>query len=231
MELVTGSGSVRRRFLDFSGSQCEPGYRAALRSYEKALRSRNALLREGRPRREIEAFDHPLVESGSTLRSARERIVSRLAPLASAACTEISGQGDSLTLEYRPGCAPDFASALADSRREEDRLRSTVVGPHRDDFSLLLGALPAGTYASEGQQRSIALSLKLAQARDLEQQLERPPIFLLDDVFGELDPARRNRLLAALPPSAQVLITTTFLDWALETGDVWHLDGGKIHKS
>ena len=93
-------------------------------------------------------------------------------------------------------------------------MRQTVCGPHRDDLEISLNGLTASAFASEGQQRSIVLALKIAQARHLETLHEKPPVLLLDDIFGELDASRRNRLLSSLPAGAQTIITTTFLDWA-----------------
>ena len=230
LELVRGSGSVRRRYLDFLGMQSASGYRKSLRAYERALRSRNALLKDGRPRREISAFDEPLVEAGEVLLASRKALCGKLAPLALAAGSEISGGAEAIEATYRPGCAEPFREALAASRPDEERLRQTVVGPHRDDVDLSIGGLHASTFASEGQQRSIALALKIAQARHLEAIQGRPPILLLDDVFGELDTVRRNRLLEALPKGAQAIITTTFLDWVGDTaGDVvLHLGEGML---
>ncbi|MFN0126246.1 MAG: DNA replication and repair protein RecF, partial [Verrucomicrobiales bacterium] len=109
---------------------------------------------------------------------------------------------------------PDFPAALAASSAEESRRRLTVVGPHRDDLSLLLNHRSAATFASEGQQRTLALALKLAQARLLLALHHHPPLLLLDDIFGELDPQRRNALLTSLPQNSQQFITTTHLDWA-----------------
>ena len=214
LDLVRGSSSARRRYLDFLGMQCVPGYRKSLRAYERALRSRNSLLKDNRPRREIEAFDPPLVEAGEFLFGARAGLCEMLAPLTRAACLEISGESDATEISYRPGSETALAAALAGSRQEETRLRQTVVGPHRDELKITVNKLDAAVYASEGQQRGIALSLKLAQARHLEAVQKRAPILLLDDIFGELDPDRRNRLLASLPPQSQTIITTTFLDWA-----------------
>jgi DNA replication and repair protein RecF len=214
LELVKGSGSVRRRFLDFLGVQSIPAYRKALRDYERTLRSRNALLKEGRPRREVLAFDSPLIEAGEFLLNARRVLVGAIATLAQVACAGISGAADVLSLIYVPGCAEPFAESLAASRGEEERLRQTVRGPHRDDLEISLNGLKASAFASEGQQRSIVLALKISQARYLEALHEKPPVLLLDDIFGELDAARRNRLLSSLPAEAQTIITTTFLDWA-----------------
>ena len=214
LELVKGGGSVRRRYLDFLGIQSVQGYRKALRDYERALRSRNALLKEGRPRREIAAFDPLLLEAGEVLLGAREGLVRDLAPLARSACGEISGEADHLAIRHRPGCERPFEKSLAASRATEERLRQTVCGPHRDDLEIELNTLKASVFASEGQQRTIALALKIAQARHLESLHGSPPVLLLDDIFGELDSVRRNSLLAALPQAAQTLVTTTFLDWA-----------------
>jgi len=214
LELVKGIGSVRRRFLDFLGVQSVPGYRKALRDYERTLRSRNALLKECRPRREVLAFDPPLIEAGEVLLKARRALVEAITPLAQSACAGISGAADALSLVYVPGCADSFAESLAASRGEEERLRQTVRGPHRDDLEISLNGIKASAFASEGQQRSIVLALKIAQARHLEALHEKPPVLLLDDIFGELDAARRNRLFSSLPAGAQTIITTTFLDWA-----------------
>ena len=101
---------------------------------------------------------------------------------------------------------------LAQSQSEDARLRQTSVGPHRDDVRFFLNE-QSSDFASEGQQRTLVLALKLGAARLLERHFGAPPVLLLDDIFGELDLARRNALLAALPADAQKLITTTHLDW------------------
>ena len=113
---------------------------------------------------------------------------------------------------------------------KEERLRQTVCGPHRDEVELVLNGLKAASFASEGQQRTIAVALKIAQARHLHSLHGVPPLLLLDDIFGELDPVRRNLLLEALPVGAQSIITTTFLDWA-HPGDgdvVYRLEAGNL---
>jgi DNA replication and repair protein RecF len=114
--------------------------------------------------------------------------------------------------------------SLLSSRDEELRLRQTRVGPQRDDILILLNGIPAGSYASEGQRRTIALSLKLAVAALLNRENGRPPLLLLDDIFGELDPARRDALLAGMPPGAQALLSTAEL-----TGIVIP-QGSRIHR-
>ena len=233
VDLVRGGAEGRRRYLDFLGSQIEPLYRANLRAYERALRSRNRLLKALPPRRrEVEAYDGPLVEAGGLLTQLRRNLVAELLPWvirgqAAIRVGSVGGTGtaEQLAIEYRAGAGPDFVGALAGSRDEEMRLRQTLIGPHRDDMLLTLDAQPAATFGSEGQQRTLALALKLAQAGLLTSIWRQPPVLLLDDIFGELDPARRNALLAALPAGAQQLVTTTHLTWldGPAPGPVWRL--------
>lgn len=232
LELVRGGGAFRRRFLDFLGVQLVPGYLHQLRTYERALRSRNALLREGRPRREVAAFNSPLCAAGDFLLDARSGLVAGLAPTAREAYRSISGTGELLGVAYKAGSGVPMIEDLAASAANEERLRTTTVGPHRDDVPLLLDGKPAASFASEGQQRSIALALKLAQAREIASGTGREPLYLIDDVFGELDPARRNNLLTALPEAAQKLVTTTTLTWLEEapwSATVFQLRDGCLH--
>ncbi len=214
IELVRGDSATRRRYLDFLGAQIDPLYRPTLRAYERALRSRNALLKSTHPRpRELAAYDPPLLEHGAKLSAMRARLVERLAPLATAAHREISVTGERLEVEFSPGNGDDFARDLANSRAQEARLRQTVVGPHRDDLRILVEARTANQYASEGQQRTVALALKIAQSRIFMMEEGTPPLLLIDDVFGELDPVRRNSLLQHLPAEAQKLVTATTMQW------------------
>ena len=121
-----------------------------------------------------------------------------------------------LTLKYNRSGGVDLATAFKQSIEADGRRRLTLVGPHRDDLLLEVNSLPAAQFASEGQQRTIALALKLAQAAVLRDAKGVDPILLIDDIFGELDQSRRNALLSHLPVTAQKLITTTSLDWAAE---------------
>jgi DNA replication and repair protein RecF len=218
LQLVRGGGDARRRYLDFIAGQLHPPYRPALRAYEKALRTRNFLLkRDASPQwRQIDAYTKVLVEHGGILSRVRGDLVESLQPWAAEAQKQVSGRDEALELRYATGWpeGADLAAAFEASRAEDQRRRQTGVGPHRDDIGLQLNGLAAAPFASEGQQRTLALALKLAQARLLEHLGGRPPLLLLDDIFGELDTLRRNALLAYLPPGSQKLITTTHLDWA-----------------
>jgi DNA replication and repair protein RecF len=213
MEIVRGSASKRRRAMDFLCSQLEPLYLRHLRAYDRALRSRNALLKDGRPRREVEAFDAPLAEHGDALTAARAEACVALAPLIAQAVRDIGGRAEAVEARFEPGAEGPLLSALVATRAEETRLRQTVAGPHRDDLALVLNGMEAARFASEGQQRTLALALKLAQTRLIVARTGQMPLLLIDDVFGELDPERRRNLLAHLPANSQRLITTTHLDW------------------
>ncbi len=214
LDLVRGGSERRRRYLDFIGHQVDATYRPALRSYERALRTRNALLKSATPRpRELAAYTDPLVRAGTRLRGLRAELVRRLAPVAAESQQVISEARENLNLTYTPGSEEDFAAHLERTLPEQTRLRVTTVGPHRDDVGLLVEGQPAAQFASEGQQRTIALALKLAQARIFAEEAGTAPLLLIDDIFGELDTRRRHALLAHLPNDSQKLVTATSLDW------------------
>lgn len=213
IEMVRGGSDARRRYLDFVGSQIDPAYRPTLRAYERALRSRNALLKATQPRlRELAAYDPPLIAHGTQLGAMRAKIVEHLAPFVVAAHAEISDSKEQISIRFAPGNEDDFAADLIRSRDKETRLRQTVVGPHRDDVDLYVNEMTAQRYASEGQQRTLALALKIAQAR-MFTEAGTPPLLLIDDIFGELDPDRRHLLLASLPADSQKLVTATTPQW------------------
>lgn len=213
IDLTRGAGETRRRFLDFVCVQRDPTYRTVLREYERALRSRNLLLKQSSPRwREIAAFDAPLLSAGERVIDARRRFASELQAPAAQMHGAISEAHEHLHVEYVSGAGEDFAAALAQSRDEDARLRQTTVGPHRDELAFTLNDVSAD-HASEGQQRTLVLALKLGAAHILAAHYATPPLLLIDDVFGELDVRRRNALLAALPKTSQKIVTTTHLDW------------------
>lgn len=214
LELVRGPAEVRRRYLDFLGAQVEPGYRAASARYKRALKAKNLLLKDPRPREdEIRAYEEIMIDAAGMLVSARARMVADLSPLAADAQREVSGRDEGLGLDYRPSGGGDLRLALAEFRDKERRQRQSLVGPHRDDLALAVNGLAAGDFASEGQQRTLALALKLAQGKALAGARGQLPLYLIDDIFGELDPGRRNAVLRALPSDAQKWITTTHLGW------------------
>jgi DNA replication and repair protein RecF len=172
--------------------------------------SRNALLKAPQINaRALAAYDTQLLEHGALLSELRAQLIVQLTPFVLEAHRDVSGSNEAAGVAFAPGNAADFAADLERTRPQELRLRQTVVGPHRDDLTLLVDGMPAAQYASEGQQRTFALALKIAQARVFAAIEDASPLLLIDDIFGELDPTRRNRLLAALPRDAQKLVTAT----------------------
>jgi DNA replication and repair protein RecF len=225
IELVRGAAEHRRRFLDFVGAQLYPPYREIWRAYERALRSRNSFLKAAPVRtRELAAFTQPLVQYGIQLTRLRAQLVEQLSEPTHQSFTAISDRDEAIELTYQAGATEDFATALGASHEEELRFKSTIVGPHRDDLVLRLQGQPADQFGSEGQQRTFAIALKAGQAKLLTTVSDQSPILLIDDVFGELDTARRTRLIGALPQDAQRIVTTTALDW-LDT-----IPQGKIYR-
>jgi len=218
IEIVRGSSEARRRYIDFVGMQIDAGYRPTLRAYERALRARNALLKCAPPRlRELAAYNPPLIAHGTKLRSLRAGVVERLAAFVASAYAGISSRQESIDTYFSPGHGDDFAADLARSREEENRLRQTIVGPHRDDLDFFVDGMSAQVFASEGQQRTLALALKIAQAGVFAEE-GAPPLLLIDDIFGELDPNRRHALLTSLPSDSQKLVTATNWQWGEKFG-------------
>ena len=234
MNLLRGSAEHRRRYLDFAASQMFPDYLKALRGYERALRGRNHVLKRDAviAWRQADAFAKVMDDFAQVLIARRHELVQILQPHVTRIHAELSGGSECGVTNYASSFFEgSLVEGLAERREEEQRLRQTSVGPHRDDLQLLLNDLDATSYASEGQQRSLALSLKIAQAHALEQVAGQPPLLLLDDVFGELDAHRRRALLRLLPAGTQKVITTTHLDWAqgeLIPGLVYQVEGARV---
>jgi DNA replication and repair protein RecF len=222
MNLLRGGAEHRRRFMDFAGSQLSADYQHALRGYDKALRSRNYVLKRDAQIhwRQADAYAQVMEGYHRTLRAWRRQMLDQLPVLASQLLTELSGGRESLHLVDLPGAETDeLVECLHQLRETEERSRSTAAGAHRDDFAIQLNGRDAQVFASEGQQRSLSLALKSAQAQLIGAQRDMPPLLLLDDVFGELDATRRRALLRSLPADSQRIITTTSIDWAEELGE------------
>lgn len=218
ISLVTGAAEERRRYLDFLGSQWHPIYRQALQAYRKALKSRNALLRH--PRRNtatLRSYANLLAQHGEIIMQLRSQLLDRLMPHIAHGHRTISGGAEQVSISYRPSTQQPLIEALEASLEADERAGFTTVGPHRDDFELLISRLNAAEFASEGQQRTLAIAMQMAQGSLLQEETGKTPILLVDDVFGELDTNRRQALLSMLPAEAQVFITTTTLNWLGET--------------
>lgn len=238
LQLVKGVARARRRFLDLLLSQTYPGYLPLLQRYTRALRSRNALLKQPRPDPvALDGFSQELVKSGEQIIRLRRELVPKFSPLARLAYRCISSEAEELRLEYLPSVKQDFSVELAQSRQRESAYRSTLIGPHRDDFQLLLDDHSAAQFGSEGQKRTLAITLKLAQAEYLTGLHGSPPILLIDDIMGELDVKRRGGFLPLLQraqqSSGQVFMTATEENWPEEPGrelQHWRVKDGTLLK-
>ena len=211
--LVRGAASIRRRFLDMELSQLHTGYLQALQNYRQVLRQRNGLLRRRHPESALlDIYDGQLVREGVVLMHERMAFINELSRYASEAYVRITN-GEELTVVYRPDTRSEDAllEALTDARPSDIKQGVTTRGPHRDDIDLLVSKKNARQFASQGQQRSAALAIKLAELALIRDRTGEYPILLLDDVLSELDSQRSQRLFEAIPDAVQCVITTTDL--------------------
>lgn len=236
LQLVKGTGRVRRRFMDLLLSQTHSAYLPLLQNYTRALRSRNVLLKQRAVDEDaLEGFSRELVKLGTEIVELRRQLAPRLSPLARLAYRRISNDAEELRLDYQPSVRQNFSVELAQSRARERAQRVTVLGPHRDELQLLLDEKAAAPFGSEGQKRSLAIALKMAQAEYLAGLHGTPPILLIDDVMGELDVKRRAGLLPLLERShqaqGQVFMTCTEENWPRELGrelQRWQIQAGTL---
>jgi DNA replication and repair protein RecF len=236
LQLIKGTGRGRRRFLDLMLAHSYPTYLPILQRYARALRSRNALLKARSPdTNSLESFSRELVNAGTEITRLRRELMPVLAPLALQAYSRISNGGEELRMEYQPSIKRDFAVELAQSAERERSYRMTIIGPHRDEVQLLLNGKSAAQFGSEGQKRTLAIALKMAQAEFLTESNGVPPLLLIDDVMGELDAKRRTGLLPLLERAhvaqGQVFMTCTEENWPRELGrDLrrWEVKSGSL---
>jgi len=220
--LVKGGPSGRRAYLDELLVASAPRFQAVCSEYERVLRHRNALLkggvRDAEARATLDVFDEQLVRAGSELVSGRLRLVDRLEPYVDEAYRALAPSSAGISARYEAAWAeggtppPDavvelLTSALAAQRRQELERRVSLVGPHRDEWRLLVTGLDSRTHASQGEQRTLSLALRLGGHRLVAELLGAAPVLLLDDVFSELDPERADALVSELP-AGQTVITT-----------------------
>jgi DNA replication and repair protein RecF len=239
LQLVKGAARARRRFLDLLLAQTQPGYLPLLQRYMHTVRARNALLKQrSGDEAALDSFSQELVKLGNEIIRARRELAPKFSPLARLAYRRISHDAEELRIEYQPSVKKDFAVELAQSRGRERTYRSTLVGPHRDDLQLLLNEKSAAQFGSEGQKRTLAIALKMAQAEFLAGIHGSPPILLIDDVMGELDLKRRSGFLPLLEharkTSGQVFMTATGENWPHELGkdlQRWEVRAGMLRPS
>ena len=232
--LVKAGPELRRRFLNQMLVQVEPGHARALAALRRILEQRNSLLKriaggEG-GEDTLQAWDQELVKVATEIVDARAKAVSQLEPVA-ARCHRQIAVGERLEIRYL-GPPENLAQAVQNSLAEDLRRGTTSIGPHRDDLLVLLDGQDARSFASQGQQRTAVVSLKLAEAALIEARTGERPVLLLDDVLSELDGERRAALLNEVAGGGQVIITSVeagpFPPELIARAMVWTVEEGRV---
>lgn len=242
LTLVKEGPSIRRRFLDDAISQIMPRYSSLLGNLNRILTQRSALLADMQRNSGLEfmldMWDEQLAKVGASIIRARLRYCQLLEEKAGKIYEGLSSGAEQLTMRYAAttpgvsGSEGDYSiilEALRQTRREDVRSAANTVGPHRDDLELLVGELPARLYGSQGQQRSCALALKLAECEIIKDTAGTTPVVILDDVLSELDKSRRCYLLGGME-ERQVFITCCDPGYfaGITDAKVFHMQAGEV---
>lgn len=266
-QIVEGSPSERRRYLNQTLAQIVPTYAQTLSAYKQAVSQRNALLKQlaerGGDPSQLAYWDKTVSEKGAQIIIWRIQAIHELEQLATRIHHELTHGVEVLRLGYQPAYDPlakpedqyalkmetlpdrsgielavveeGFARQLKSLRKEEIARGVTTIGPHRDELRFFANGIDLGDYGSRGQMRTALLSLKLAEVDWMKNRSGEWPVILLDEVMAELDPQRRQDLLAYLNKSEQALLTTTdlslFNDDFIKTAQVWQVSKGKIESN
>ena len=225
LEVVRGEPTRRRRFLDLEISQLSPSYCHALAYYRKVVEQRNRLLKMAKDRsmrgsvlETLAAWNEQLVTYGSKLVERRKSFLRQLQEFAHPVHSVLTDQQERLSVVYHPsfkgpddleGIQEAYRQALSEVREEELRRQVSLVGPHRDDLVFLVNGRDIRTFGSQGQQRTVALSVKLAEVALMRDLTGEPPVCLLDDVFSELDARRRAHIFDVTLDNCQTFLSTT----------------------
>lgn len=228
IEIVAGPPLLRRRYLDMMISQVDRGYLRAMQRYAKVVQQRNSLLKRIQAREaksaELNFWDQELAHSGGVIMQARAEALGHIAPQAAYQMDRLSDGLETLSLTYHPAigglddndCPIDetewasrMLKALSNLRNREIGAGATLVGPHRDDVVVEINSMPADSFASRAQQRTAALSMRIAEASYLRRALGDDPVVLLDDVLSELDARRRRGVLEFFDSFQQTIVTTS----------------------
>jgi len=235
LEIVKDGPGERRRFLDDALVALHPRNDGLRADVDKVLRQRNALLRQAAGRLDegaaftLDVWDERLSDSGEALAAARADLLERMRPVLAATYDTLAREPAEVTARYdAPWRDTGLAAALRAARAADVRRGVSTVGPHRDDIVFTIEGAPARTYASQGEQRTLALALRLAVHDVVTDTSGSPPVLLLDDVFSELDPDRGAALLAHLPAGQTLLTTASGLPPGADPQVVMRLAGGAI---
>ena len=233
LTLVKGSPEGRRRFLDAALCQLYPGYLSVFRRYYRQLTQKNALLKlyhktQGASAL-LDVFDEELARLGEQMMHRRQEYLAVICPEIYRTYHDISGGREALRVEYRPTCAKgQLLDTLLQNRRRDVAAGFCTAGPHREDFELFLDDRPAKIYASQGQQRSIVLSMKLAEAAGTKEITGEHPVMLLDDVLSELDENRQRYLLSRMEHRQTLVTACDTAAFARTDGRIYRMHDGVL---
>ena len=239
IRIVKGAPADRREFLDGLLSTLRPSYARAALEYARAVQQRNQLLRRIRDglssERTLSTWDRKVVELGETVLRGRAAAIAPLESYFEGSLRPLYGP-EKATIRYSYSAPLDeYAEALREAHSADIERGTTSVGPHRDDFEVLLGGVNLTTYGSQGQQRLATLALKFAARDHVREEVGEDPILLFDDVMSELDERRREYLAGYFLESTQAVITTTNLDYfdeeILERAHVVRISGGAVSET
>lgn len=246
VDIVAGSPSLRRRYLDVILCQVHPTYYRALQGYNKVLLQRNSLLRQVRDRLQppdtLPYWDGKLVEYGTLLVTQRAEAVAHLSQSAAEMHERVSGGRERLEMTYlssvpleggaAAGIRGVFEAELAAQRPRELAGGVSLLGPHRDDLGFATAGVDVTAFGSRGQQRSVALAIKLAELAYIRREAGEWPILLLDDATSELDAMRRAAVLELAREHPQVFLTTAEPQYVVNAFDeapqVWRVEAGTL---
>jgi DNA replication and repair protein RecF len=235
LTLVKGGPGERRRFMDDTLVALATKYDAIRLEIDRVVRQRNTLLKQagGQLTPEIEStldvWDSKLVEVADQFGHARATLVARITPMVIEAYEQLAGEPTPIELTYEPewrrvGLAP----ALLDARSADLRRGVSTVGPHRDELAISIAGLPSRTHASQGEQRTLALGLRLAAHRLVTERTGSAPVLLLDDVLSELDDSRAAALLGHLPCGQVIITSAAALPPAAVADRILRVEGGRV---
>lgn len=238
LNIIKNGPSERRRFIDLELSQLDKVYLNNLSNYNRIVNQRNHLLKDITQQRNLmetlDVWEIQLIQYGNKIIERRKQFVKEINKIISNIHKKLTGEKEEINLIYEPSIGNlTFEQALAKNRERDMRIKSTSVGPHRDDICFMVGDLDIRRFGSQGQQRTAALSLKLSEIELVKQSIHDTPVLLLDDVLSELDKHRQNYLLDSIH-DIQTLITCTgvdeFVNHRFSINKVFHVQDGQVAK-
>lgn len=238
LNIIKNGPGERRRFIDLELSQLDKVYLNNLSNYNRIVNQRNHLLKEIDYNKgaleTLDIWDMQLVQYGNKIIERRQKFIEEINKIISNIHKKLTGNREDIKIVYEPSNgALSFEKALLKNKEKDLRIKSTSVGPHRDDIAFLVSDIDIRKYGSQGQQRTAALSLKLSEIELVKQSIHDTPVLLLDDVLSELDKHRQNYLLDSIH-DIQTLITCTgvdeFVNHRFSINKVFHVQNGQVTK-